>query len=234
MDERLIRKYVRSLITEMGHYAPVKAKTAAQLPHMVKGHESTFEESLSVAVDACRELGDLPFLYRAHRTKSKSTGIVVVKAEPGGWRRGRMGLTLKLNPAYNDFMEKLTDSLGFTNIVYTSFGSGRSQFGSPEVFLPLPPYEIAWNPQVRDVYADFLDATKSGEDPSELIGGYRKGWPTAATVGTEVLVDVDKYMLLSPSIMSHTLFYRDKVGASKLARAATYGELADALSSVTR
>jgi hypothetical protein len=50
-------------------------------------------------------------------------------------------------------------------------------------------------------------------------------------VGTEVLVDVDKYVLLSPSIMSHTLFYRDKAGAAKLMTASTYGELAEALSS---
>ena len=53
----------------------------------------------------------------------------------------------------------------------------------------------------------------------------------AAVAAGGVLVDVDKYVLLSPSIMSHTLFYRDKAGAAKLMTASTYGELAEALSS---
>lgn len=232
MDHPLLRAAIRSLLSEMSHYAPVKRDYAARFPHLAKGHESTFEDSLAEAVGACRELGDAPFLYRAHRAKEKSTGILVVKTE--GWRKGRMALTMKTDPGYEKFMEQLVSTLGFENIVYTSFGSGRPQFGSPEVFLPLQPYEVAWNPKVDDLFVVYRKAIKEGTDPDEVIEGYQRGWPSSAPAGTEVIVDCDRYMLLSPSTMAHTLFYHDKAGASNLMKATTYNELADALSTVKR
>lgn len=231
MDHSLLRTAIRSLLSEMSHYSPVKAATAAQFPHMAAGHDSTWEEALSEAAEACRSLGDRPLLYRAHAFKGKSSGVVVVKSDPEGWRRGRMGLTMKISPAYKDFMERLTDALGMANVVYTSFGVGRSAFGSPSLFVPLSPAVVAYNPEVYDVYADWKERTAGeGSGGDEMIEGYVEGWPTDLPRGTEVLVDCDRYALLSPEILKHTLFYRNKEGQAALDGVKTYLDLAEVIS----
>lgn len=230
MDERLFRKYVKALLIEMSHYAPVKKDYAERFPHLTKGHASTLEETLDEVVEACRELGDTPFLFRVHNIKGKSSGVVVVNSDPEGWRRGRMGLTAKIDSKYESFMEDLTSKLGLTHVVYTSFGKGRYDFGTASIFVPISSYKAVWNPEVSDVYVKFKDRTESGATLEDVIAGYKTGWPSSAPSGIEVIVDVDKYVLVSREILSHTMFYRDKKGAEKLMQARTYSELADALS----
>lgn len=214
----------------MSHYAPIKAATADQFPHMAKGHASSLEESLSVAAEACRGLGDSPLLFRVHHVKGKTSGVVVVTADPEGWRRGRMGLTAKIDPKYESFMVDLTSSLDLSQVVYTSFGKGRHDFGSASIFVPLSPRKIVWNPEVSDIYVTFKERMKKGESMDDVIEGYRGGWPSSAPLGTEVIVDVDRYMLLSPEILKHTLFYRDKESAAALDKVKTYSDLADVIS----
>ena len=231
MNHPLLRAAIRSLLSEMSHYSPVKAATAAAFPHLAKGHETSFEESLSDAAAACRSLGDRPLLYRAHRVKGKSSGIVVVASDPEGWKRGRMGLTMSISPAYAEFMEELTGKLGMKNVVYTSFGVGRSVFGSPSLFIPLSPAVVAYNPEVYDVYVDWKKhSEEEGRGGDEMIEGYVEDWPTDLPPGTEVLVDCDRYALLSPEILKHTLFYRDREGQAALDRVKTYSDLADVIS----
>lgn len=234
MDHPLLRTAIRSLLSEMSHYSPVKAATAAQFPHMAKGHDSTWEEALSEALEACRSLGDRPLLYRGHAFKGKSSGVVIVKSDPEGWRRGRMGLTMSISPVYAEFMEELTGTLGMANVVYTSFGAGRSTFGSPSLFVPLSPAKVAYNPEVYDLYIDWKKhAEGEGRGADEMIEGYVEGWPTDLPRGTEVLVDCDRYALLSSEILKHTLFYRDKEGQAALDRVKTYSDLADVISPET-
>ena len=230
MDHPLLRAAIRSLLGEMSHYAPVKGATAAQFPHLAAGHAASLEEALSSVVERCRDLGDAPLLYRGHSTgKTKSSGVVVVSAEPEGWRRGRMALRLKTDRRYRDFMEGLVSSLGFTNLVYTTVGKPHAVLGAgASIFVPDGSFTAAWNRDVDDLGVTFKGTTDDA-GLEAVIDGYETGWPVTAPTGTEVIVDVDRYFVVSLETLKHTLFYRDAEGARALDPAKTYRDVAEAI-----
>ena len=234
MDHPLLRAAIRSLLSEMAHYAPVKASTAAQFPHLAAGHATSLEESLSEAVSRCGALGSAPLLYRGHSTgKTRSSGVVVVTADPEGWRRGRMGLALATDPRYRGFMEDLVSSLGFTSLVYATVGKPHSTLGAgSSIMVPDGSFTAAWNRDVVDLGVAFKESRNDDDALRSVIEGYETGWPVTAPTGTEVIVDVDRYFVLSLETLSHTLFHRDRETAADLMAAATYGEIADVLSRV--
>ena len=233
-DHPLLRAAIRSLLSEMAHFAPVKASTAAEFPHLAKGHAASLEATLSEVVSRCGALGSAPLLYRGHSTgKTRSSGVVVVTADPEGWRRGRMGLTLKTDPRYRGFMEELVSSLGFTNLVYATVGKPHSTLGAgSSIMVPDEPFTAAWNRRVVDLGVAFKESKNDDEALKSVIEGYESGWPVTAPTGTEVIVDVERYFVLSLETLSHTVFHRDRKGASDLMSATTYGEIADVLSRV--
>jgi hypothetical protein len=235
-DHPLLRAAIRSLLSEMAHYAPVKAATAAQFPHLVKGHPSSLEEILSEVVSRCGALGSAPLLYRGHSTgKTKSSGVVVVTADPEGWRRGRMGLSLKMDDRYRSFMEELVSSLGFTNLVYATVGKPHSTLGAgSSIMVPDEHFTAAWNRDVVDLGVAFKESKNDDEVLKSVIEGYESGWPVTAPMGTEVIVDVDRYFVLSLETLAHTLFHRDRKGSADLMGATTYGEIAEVLSRVVK
>jgi len=230
MDHTLLRAAIRSLLGEMSHYAPVKGATAAQFPHLAAGHAASLEEALSSVVERCRDLGDSPLLYRGHSTgKTKSSGVVVVSAEPEGWRRGRMALRLKTDRRYRDFMEELVSSLEFTNLVYTTVGKPHAVLGAgASIFVPDGSFTAAWNRDVDDLGVTFKGTTDDA-GLKAVIGGYETGWPVTAPTGTEVIVDVVRYFVVSLEILKHTLFYRDAEGAAALDSSKTYRDIAEAI-----
>jgi hypothetical protein len=224
-----LRKLIRSTIEEMAHRAPAGAE---------------LDELLVDVEAACRRLGDAPLLYRGHDLGSsrmrmgsrmvdvpkRSSGVVVVTAEPAGLKGGRMALTTKMNPGYSKFMEDLVGSLGFKNVVYTTLGKGHGLFGvDAGVFVPVGSFKAAWNPGVEDLYVTHNQA-ETDDEKRGIIDGYDKGWPVSAPVGTEVLVDVDEYFLVSLKILSHV---HEEI-RDKLMNVSTYSELADVLREINQ
>jgi len=234
-DHPLLRAAIRSILSEMAHYAPVKGATAAEFPHLAAGHPAVLEEILSEVISRCGALGSAPLLYRGHSTgKTKSSGVVVVTAEPEGWRRGRMGLSLRMDDRYRRFMEELVSSLGFTNLVYATVGKPHSTLGAgSSIMVPDEPFTAAWNRDVDDLGVTFKGATDDAELEA-VIDGYETGWPVTAPTGTEVIVDVDRYFVVSLETLKHTLFYRNAEGAAALGAAKTYSDLAAALVEFSR
>ena len=145
-----------------------------------------------------------------------------------------MALRLKTDPRYRGFMEDLVSSLGFTNLVYTTVGKPHSTLGAgSSIFVPDVDFTAAWNRDVVDLGVKYGETSDDAELKT-VIDGYETGWPVTASTGTEVLVDADTYFVVSLETLAHTLFHRDRAGASDLMRARSYREIADVLSRVVK
>lgn len=191
---------LRRLVQEMSHYAPIRSRTTRDFPRMKKEGQETLESSLLSAARACDVMGDKGVLMRRHKIKT-SSGVVKVESE--GWKKGRLGLRLTMDPKLNQLLGGIVEKFGLSHIVYASYGMDPFThmdvtFGAGHVLVPLGKFKTVWSPVVEDVGRD-ADTTAE-EDIPGVIDTYEASWPDRPT--PEVLLDVPTYYLINLRVIS--------------------------------